>query len=130
MPAELQEHTIDIPIDRLNRTGKTLKRIDGVKTALAAAALLAVAVVVATPAQADTDDTVFLRALHNRELSSSGGDQELISLGHAICGMLADGYTMNGIASSGGLHTSKLSADDVRFIVQTSAAAYCPEYIR
>jgi hypothetical protein len=107
------------------RTGQRLKSILTVLSGVLAAAILA-----STPAQADTDDTVFLRALHNRELSSSGGDQELISLGHAICGMLADGYTMNGIASSGGLHTSKLSADDVRFIVQTSAAAYCPEYIR
>jgi hypothetical protein len=130
MPVELQKHTDDNPIDRLNRTGKTLKRIDGVKTAVAAAVLLVAAVAIAAPAHADTDDTVFLRALHNRELSSSGGDQELISLGHAICGMLADGYTMNGISSSGGLHASKLSSDDVKFIVQTSAAAYCPELIQ
>jgi hypothetical protein len=85
----------------------------------------------AAPAHADNDDNVFLRAMHNRGIENNvQGDAGLIRMGHAICTALADGYSLNALEDAGELHTTQLSANDVRFVVQTSAAAFCPQYIQ
>jgi hypothetical protein len=94
------------------------------------AAVGAVSFALAAPAHADTDDdTAFLNAIHARGLPDNRGGESTISVAHAICHLLGTGYTINGLASNGALHASGLSADDVKFLVQTSAAAYCPQYI-
>jgi hypothetical protein len=55
----------------------------------------------------------------------------LVELGHSICGLLADGYSMNAITGMGNLCAgSDMTPDDVKFVVQTSTAAYCPEYVQ
>jgi Protein of unknown function (DUF732) len=105
----------------------------GAAVPLAAAALSVVGSLVlgAAPAHADNDDNVFLRAVHSRGLENKAeGDAGLVRVGHAICTLLADGYSMNAMVDSGELYASKLSADDVKFFVQTSAAAFCPQYIQ
>jgi hypothetical protein len=78
----------------------------------------------------DSNDTAFLKAVHNHGLSDSGGDQAMINLGHMICDLRGQGYSENALVDSGALHATQMSTDDVRFLVQTSEAAYCPEYIQ
>ena len=54
-----------------------------------------------------------------------------VRLGHSICGLLADGCSMNAITGMGNLHAgSGMTPDDVKFVVQMSAAAYCPDYVQ
>ena len=53
-----------------------------------------------------------------------------VRLGHSICGLLADGYSMNAITRMGNLYAgSGITPDHVKFVVQMSAAAYCPDYV-
>lgn len=92
--------------------------------------VLSMLIVLAAPARADDNDAVFLKAMNSRGLSNPGGDAAQISLGHMICNLLSQGYSMNALEDSGQLHAnSSMSPDDVKFLVQTSAAAYCPENI-
>jgi hypothetical protein len=81
-------------------------------------------------AHADSDDTDFLNALHKQGFSDSDGDRGLIKLGHMICNLLGDGYSENALIGMGDLHGTKMSPDDVKVLVKSSEAAYCPEYIR
>lgn len=81
-------------------------------------------------AHADTDDTDFLNALHRQGISNDKGDQEMIKLGHMMCGLLGDGYSENALIGLGDLHGTRLSSDDVRVLVKSAEAAYCPQYIR
>ena len=63
-----------------------------------------------------------------KSIAASG---ELVDLGHSICGWLADGYSMNAITTMGNRYAgSGMTADDAKFVMQTSAAAYCPEYVQ
>jgi Protein of unknown function (DUF732) len=80
-------------------------------------------------AHADSNDDAYLAALRRHNISSSGGDQEMIKLGHMICGLLADGYSENALLDMGELHGTHLSSDDVKVIVHSAEAAYCPESI-
>src|SRR5271156_3730553 len=98
---------------------------------LCAAALSVVGSLVlgAAPAHADTDDSEFLNAVRNYGITDSAGNQALINLGHMMCNLLGDGYSTNALVDVGELHASKLSAGDVKFLVQSAEAAYCPEYI-
>jgi len=81
------------------------------------------------PDHPDTTDAAFLRAVHNHGIKSTAG--ELVEPGHSICGLLADGYSMNANMGMGNLYAgSGMTPDDVKFVVQTSAAAYCPEYVQ
>jgi hypothetical protein len=66
-----------------------------------------------------------------RQQEHRAGGGELAELGDSICGLLADGYSMNAITAMGNLYAgSAMTPDDVKFVVQTSAAAYCPEYVQ
>lgn len=67
--------------------------------------------------------------MHKYGISSSGGDQDLIGLAHDICTLLGAGYSTNALVANGALHALNMSTDDERFLVQTSEAAYCPQYI-
>jgi hypothetical protein len=78
-------------------------------------------------AHADSNDDDFLRALHRQGVT--GGDQALINLGHVICDMRSDGYSENAVMSFGKLHGNNMSDQDVKVIVNSAEAAYCPEYI-
>ena len=108
---------------------KHRKAIDGVKTA--AVALAAITLLAPATAHADSQDAVFLRAIHNRGISSSAGDGSMIETAHDICGTLAEGMSMNGLTQALSLHNRNgMTTADTAFFVQTSAAAYCPQYIR
>jgi hypothetical protein len=44
---------------------------------------------------------------------------------------LADGDSLESVVAQSQLYKGRnLTDDDVRFLVRTSAAAYCPQYIR
>jgi hypothetical protein len=90
------------------------------------------ALALALPARADSDDDAYLNALHKHGIENHAhGDAGLVKMGHMICDLLGQGYTMEGLADSGELHEGAgLSDDDVKFIIKTSAGAYCPEYVR
>jgi hypothetical protein len=98
---------------------------------LLCASVCVVAVVFAAPAHADSgDDADFVNAIQEHGIKVRGGPDQLIRLGHVICNLLSDGYSVNGVADRAALYApSDMSADDVRFVVQTSVAAYCPQYI-
>lgn len=100
------------------------------RTPLAATLIAIAALGFAAPARADSDDTVFLRAMHSHGFTFYGGDQEAIHIGHLVCNVLGDGYSMTAVEKMGALHAKNgLTDGDVKFLVETSAAAYCPQYI-
>jgi hypothetical protein len=80
-------------------------------------------------AHADTDDDDFLRALHQQGIKDTGGDQAMVKLGRMICDLRADGYSENALMGMGKLHGNSMSDDDVKVIVSSAEAAYCPEDI-
>jgi hypothetical protein len=54
-----------------------------------------------------------------------------VELGHSIYGLLADRDSMNATTGMGNLYAgSGMTPDDAKFVVQMSAAAYCPEYVQ
>ena len=79
-------------------------------------------------AHADPDDD-FLSALHKQGITNQFGDQGLINLGHQICDQRAEGYGETAIMSWGKSHGNKMTDQDVKVIVNSAEAAYCPEYI-
>jgi len=109
---------------------KHQKAIDGVKAAAVALAATATFVAAAPVCHADSTDDAFLSAMHRHGIGNDKGDAGMIDFAHTICGVLADGYSMNSLLGMGDLYAKRLTPDDVRFLVQTSAAAYCPQYIR
>jgi len=91
----------------------------------------AAAVVLASTARADDTDDAYLQAMHDHGISGVGGDSDLINYGHKVCNALATGLSMNALIDSGDLHEHNgISDDDVKFMVKTAAASYCPEYIQ
>ena len=78
-------------------------------------------------AHADSNDDDFLRALHKQGIK--GTDQALIKIGHVVCDMRSEGYSENAVMSFGKLHGNDMSDADVKVIVNSAEAAYCPEYI-
>jgi Protein of unknown function (DUF732) len=95
----------------------------------AALVTAALSFMVIPPAHADNNDTAFLDALHNRGIQNSKGDPGLINMGHKICGLLGQGRSMDSIVSMSQSHERNgMTDDDVRFLVQTSAASYCPQF--
>ncbi len=81
-------------------------------------------------AHADSDDDDFLCALHKQGITNQFGDWGLVNLGHMICDQRAEGYSENAIMSMGKLHGNKMTDQDVKVIVSSAEAAYCPEYIQ
>ena len=80
-------------------------------------------------AHGDPDDD-FLGALHKQGITNQFGDQGLINLGHEICDQRAEGYSENAVMSWGKSHGNKMTDQDVKLIVNSAEAAYCPEYIQ
>ena len=109
---------------------KHQKAIDGVKAAIAALAATATFVAAAPVSHADSTDDAFLSAMHRHGIHNDKGDAGMINFAHTVCEYLSDGYSMNSLFGIGDLYGKRLTPDDVRFLVQTSAAAYCPQYIR
>ena len=109
---------------------KHQKAIDGVKAAAVAVAATATFLVTAPVSHADSTDEAFLSAMHRHGIRNNHGDAAMINFAHTVCGYLEEGYSMNSLFSIGDLYGKNLTADDVRFLVLTSAAAYCPQYIR
>ena len=109
---------------------KHQKAIDGVKAAVAALAATATFVAAAPVSHADSTDDAFLSAMHRHGIHNDKGDAGMINFAHTVCEYLSDGYSMNSLFGIGDLYGKRLTPDDVRFLVQTSAAAYCPQYIR
>ena len=80
---------------------------------------------------ATSEDTAFLDAIHAHGLTSKNGDQAMVNLAHDFCGLLSEGGSVDGVADHAAMvEIKQLSHDDVRFYVQTAAAAYCPQYIK
>jgi hypothetical protein len=96
---------------------------------LAALAALAVAPDAAADPAVDSADIVFLDTIHSRGLGSAGGDSGLVSMGHAACVLLSNGYSKGQVtAASVPYAHGRLSDDDVLFIIDTAALVYCPQY--
>jgi hypothetical protein len=96
---------------------------------LAALAALAVAPDAAADPAADSADTVFLDTIHSRGLGSAGGDSGLVSMGHAACVLLSNGYSKGQVTAATAPYAhGRLSDDAVLFIIDTAALAYCPQY--
>jgi hypothetical protein len=84
----------------------------------------------ATASADPSDDAAFLRALHKQGITAKGGDpQEMIKLGHMLCDLRGKGYSENSLVSMGKLYGNDMSDQDVKVIVTSAEAAYCPEYI-
>jgi hypothetical protein len=47
-----------------------------------------------------------------------------------ICNQRSEGYSENAVISMGKLHGNEMSDQDVRIVVSSAEAAYCPQYIR
>jgi hypothetical protein len=109
---------------------KHQKAIDGVKAAVVALAATATFLAVAPVSHADSTDDAFLSAMHRHGIHNDHGDAAMINFAHMVCEALEGGYSMNSLFGIGDLYGKRLAADDVRFLVLTSAAAYCPQYIR
>jgi|ERR1700746_2352560 Protein of unknown function (DUF732) len=88
-----------------------------------------VALMLSGCAHPDSDDDDFLRALHQQGITNQFGDQGLINLGYMICDQRAEGYSENAIMTMGKLRGNKMTDQDVKVIVNSAEAAYCPEYI-
>jgi|SRR6516162_9713458 len=88
-----------------------------------------VALMLSGCAHSDSDDDDFLGALHKQGITNQFGDQGLINLGHEICDQRAEGYSENAVMSWGKSHGNKMTDQDVKVIVNSAEAAYCPEYI-
>jgi Protein of unknown function (DUF732) len=97
-----------------------------------AAVAVAAMVVTAPTAAADDPDAAYLKALHNHGIVGvNGGDPALIRYGHEICGLLADGYSMNAVTGMLQLNEKNGATDDeMEFLVKAAAASYCPQYIK
>ena len=104
------------------------------KRALVAGSITATVITAfaSVPAWADPDaDQFFLQAVHSRHIGADGGDAGMIESAHGFCNMLADGDSLESVVAQSELYKGRnLTDDDVRFLVRTSAAAYCPQYIR
>ena len=103
-----------------------------IRIAVLAVALAATVtfMVTAPVCHADSTDDAFLSAMHRHGIHNDKGDAGMINFAHTVCEYLSDGYSMNSLFGIGDLYGKRLTPDDVRFLVQTSAAAYCPQYIR
>ena len=99
-----------------------------IAAAALAAAALAGAVGVASPASANTSDQAFLQVLHQRGISHDSGDALMIGAGHDVCTNMDHGYTATQEISTI-YRVSQLSWSDSGYFVGASIAAYCPEYI-
>jgi Protein of unknown function (DUF732) len=98
----------------------------GVGGPLAAAALwLGVGTAHAQP----SDDEAFLKAVHNNGIGSNAGDADLIKAAQQFCAMRRNGYSENSLINSEAIRATQLDRDTIRFFVETSEAAYCPEFI-
>jgi hypothetical protein len=88
----------------------------------------AVALCLAIPANADSADEAFLKAVYGHGITATS-DQAMLNLGHVICNELGQGMSANGIVAQGELRGNTMSESDARFVVQTASAAFCPEFI-
>lgn len=100
------------------------------RRAIVVALAVASTIAIAAPALADDTDTDFLNALHRHGISNSASeDQGLIKLGHNFCTMLGQGYSMNAVIATAQLEASQANQENVKYMVNSAAAAYCPQYI-
>lgn len=91
----------------------------------------ALSLAAAPTAHADDADDAYLDALHSHGITDVTGDQHLISMGHSVCTLLAEGYSMDALIDTAEMHERHgMSDDDMRFLVKAGAASYCPELIQ
>jgi hypothetical protein len=88
----------------------------------------ALALGVAAPAWADTNDDAFLKALKGHGITATS-DQAMITVGHLVCKQLSKGMSVNAVVAQAELYGNSMSESDAKFLVQTASAAYCPEEI-
>jgi hypothetical protein len=82
------------------------------------------------PAGASRDDVAFLNAMSEHRISNEDGSQAQIDLAHQMCGLLGAGMTVDGLSKHFSLSHKNLSPDEMRWFIETSAASYCPQYLR
>jgi hypothetical protein len=85
------------------------------------------ALLLAAPANADTDDQLYLNALHNYGMSNDMGDQAEINIGHAVCRWRSqEGYSELGVATHFVTINPRISMEQAWFLLRTAEAIYCP----
>lgn len=90
------------------------------------AALATASLVFAPIASATPTDDAYLQALHSHGLSSKGGDDDLVQVGHAICQERKLGMSEQDVITQLTPSASNgVTASDVTFIVQTAEHFYC-----
>lgn len=90
----------------------------------AVAASVALATMVAAPAQADATDAVFISVLDDQGFTYPS-EAQAITAGRNVCDYLLDGNTLLD-ATSEVAKASDLSIEDAGFFVGAAAASYCP----
>ena len=84
-----------------------------------------------TPPGASSDDVAFLRAMDDHGITNAKGPQAEIDAAHEICGLLGQGYTVDGLAKHYSVTSeSDMSDDDMHYFIETAAATYCPQHVR
>ncbi|MCV7049926.1 DUF732 domain-containing protein [Mycobacterium heidelbergense] len=81
-------------------------------------------------AMADSTDDAYLTKLHGLGFSwNSGGDADMISIGHQICSDRMAGKTPDAIAADihSGLSSKGYSFADVTGMVSAAESTYCPD---
>jgi hypothetical protein len=83
------------------------------------------------PPGASSDDVAFLRAMDEHGITNEKGPQAEIDTAHEICGLLGQGYTVDGLAKHYSVTSkSDMSDDDMHYFIETAAATYCPQHVR
>jgi hypothetical protein len=81
-------------------------------------------------ASADSTDNAYITKLHNLGFTwSSGGDSDMVAIGHQICTDRMSGETPDAIASDihSTLGSKGYSFADVTGMVSAAESVYCPD---
>lgn len=98
------------------------------KLVLAAAVGIA-ALISAAPAQADSIDQQFLNLVTSEtNLTNTDGDSGIISAGHQVCHMLAQGYSENDVYRKMTSHYGGPDRADASKFIGLAEGMFCPQY--
>jgi Protein of unknown function (DUF732) len=109
-------------MEQMTKHGEITKKA----SAFAFGALLAVILVPAAAAQADTTDNAFVAALHAHGIYHEA-PQSAITAGHLVCHQLALGKTEQQVATDV-MNSSSLDGNNAGYFVAVAERAYCPQY--
>jgi Protein of unknown function (DUF732) len=92
-----------------------------------AAGLVALGLLGAPQAHADSSDAAFLKTLQTDDIEDSNGNAALIAAGHEICNLRSAGMTQQDAIDFVERKT-ELGGYDSGFFVGAAEAVYCPAY--